>query len=311
VTVLQLRDVTFDLDADDIPFCWNPGNPAFSLQTNMISIMAIAFERFIAAAVDEAIPLIDDPHVQQEARSFLDQEAQHASWHREHVRALTRRYPAMTDVLSGAIACFDKMTAERSLAYRLAFTADLEATFTPWFKMLLDNDRALFAGGDERVASLFLWHFVEEVEHRSHGLLVYNAVVPRKWYRTAVLPSVLRNINHLVGVIVEGFNAAVPAADRGADARILLPVVSILDRMRWLPAARRRLDGIPEIPDCYLGVSIPERKRAGFGVLESQLPTHDPGDQPLPEFAERWFAHFDAGGDVGHWYTTADAARPA
>ena len=303
VTALQLRDVRFDLDADDIAFCWNPGNPAFSLQTNMISFMAIAFEKFIVAAVDEAMPLIRDEETREEARSFLDQEAQHASWHRQHVRALTRRHPILVDVLSDAIASFDRLTTTKSLAYRLAFTADLEATFTPWFKMLLDNDRALFGGGDERVASLFLWHFVEEVEHRSHGLIVYNAVVPRRWYRTAVLPSVLFEINRFVGLIADGFNRAVPADQRGADARILVPVVSVLDRVRWLPAARRRLVGIPGIPDCYLGVSGPDRKAAGLGVLQSQLPTHDPGDQPLPDFAERWMARYDAGGDVAHWYT--------
>jgi predicted metal-dependent hydrolase len=303
VTSLPLRDVRFDLDGDDIPFCWNAENPAFSLQTNMISFMAIAFEKFIVAAVDEAMPLMTDPEIREEARSFLDQEARHASWHREHVRALTRTHPALVDVLSDAIAAFDRMTATRSLAFRLAFIADLEATFTPWFKMLLDNDRALFGGGDERVASLFLWHFVEEVEHRSHGLIIYNAVVPRRWYRTAVLPSVLREINRFVVLIADGFNRAVPADVRGADARILVPVTAVLDRMRWLPAARRRLVGIPEMPDCYLGVPGPDRKAAGLGVLKSQSPLHDPGDQPLPDFAELWFARYEAGEDVGHWYS--------
>ena len=309
MTTLRLRDVRFDLDADDIPFCWNPGNPAFALQTNMISFMAIAFEKFIVAAVDEAVPLIEDPETRAEAQSFLDQEAQHASWHRQHVRALTKRHPALVDVLSDAIAAFDRMTATRSLPYRLAFIADLEATFTPWFKMLLDNDRALFGGGDERVASLFLWHFVEEVEHRSHGLIIYTAVVPRRWYRTAVLPSVLREINRFVVLIADGFNRAVPAAERGADARILVPVTALLDRLRWLPAARRRLVGIPEMPDCYLGVPGPERKAAGLGVLKSQLPNHDPGDQPLPEFAARWFSRYEAGADVGHWYTDDRVTR--
>jgi ring-1,2-phenylacetyl-CoA epoxidase subunit PaaE len=312
VSVLELRDVRFDLDADDIPFCWNPENPAFSLQTNMISFLAISFEKFIVAAVDEAMPLIRDEEVREEAKSFLDQEARHASWHREHVRALSRRHPALVDVLSDAIGCFDRLTATKSLPWRLSFIANLEATFTPWFKMLLDNDRVLFGGGDERVASLFLWHFVEEVEHRSHGLIIYNAVVPRRWYRTVVLPSVLRELNRILSAIVGGFNAAVPADRRGADARILLPVIAVLDRMRWLPAARRRLVGIPEIPDCYLGVSGPDRKAAGLGVLKSQLPTHDPGDQPLPGFAERWFSYYEAGGDVAHWYTgDRGPVRPA
>jgi ring-1,2-phenylacetyl-CoA epoxidase subunit PaaE len=310
VTALPLRDVRFDLAADDIPFCWNTGNPAFALQTNMISFMAIAFEKFIVAAVDEAMPLITDPEVRAEAQSFLDQEAQHASWHREHVRALARSHPGLVDVLSDAIAAFDRLTATKSLAYRLAFTADLEATFTPWFKMLLDNDRALFGGGDERVASLFLWHFVEEVEHRSHGLIIYNAVVPRRWYRMAVLPSVLREINRFVVLIADGFNRAVPADVRGHDARILVPATALLDRMRWLPAARRRLVGIPELPDGYLGVPGPDRKAAGLGVLKSQWPWHDPGEQPLPDFAERWFERYEAGGDVAHWYG-GDRVRPA
>jgi ring-1,2-phenylacetyl-CoA epoxidase subunit PaaE len=312
VTTLQLREVRFDLDADDIAFCWNRENPAFSLQLNMVSFLAIAFEKFIVAAVDEALPLIEDPEIREEARSFLDQEAQHASWHREHVRALTRRHPGMVDVLSAAIGGFDRLTATKSLPWRLAFIADLEATFTPWFKMLLDNDRVLFGGGDERVASLFLWHFVEEVEHRSHGLIIFNAVAPRRWYRTAVLPSVLRELNRILGAIVNGFNTAVPADERGADARILLPATAVLDRLRWLPAARRRLVGIPEIPDCYLGVPGPDRKAAGIGVLRSQLPNHDPGDQPLPDFAERWFSRYESGGDIAHWYTgDRGPVRPA
>jgi ring-1,2-phenylacetyl-CoA epoxidase subunit PaaE len=312
VTTLQLREVRFDLDADDIAFCWNRENPAFSLQLNMVSFLAIAFEKFIVAAVDEALPLIEDPEIREEARSFLDQEAQHASWHREHVRALTRRHPGMVDVLSAAIGGFDRLTATKSLPWRLAFIADLEATFTPWFKMLLDNDRVLFGDGDERVASLFLWHFVEEVEHRSHGLIIFNAVVPRRWYRTAVLPSVLRELNRILGAIVNGFNTAVPADERGADARILLPATAVLDRLRWLPAARRRLVGIPEIPDCYLGVPGPDRKAAGIGVLRSQLPGHDPGDQPLPAFAERWFSRYESGGDIAHWYTgDRGPVRPA
>ena len=40
------------------------------------------------------------------------------------------------------------------LAYRLAYTADLESTFTPIFKVMLDHEDVLFRPGDERVASL-------------------------------------------------------------------------------------------------------------------------------------------------------------
>ncbi|WP_201406435.1 metal-dependent hydrolase, partial [Mycobacterium intracellulare] len=70
----------------------------------------------------------------------------------------------------------------------------LEATFTPYFKLLLDNEATLFAPGDERVASLFLWHFVEEVEHRSSALVVYDSLIRSRTRRVRALPAILRHV---------------------------------------------------------------------------------------------------------------------
>jgi predicted metal-dependent hydrolase len=104
----------------------------------------------------------------------------------------------------------------------LAYIADLEATFTPTFKFLLDNEDKLFRPGDDRVASLLLWHFVEEVEHRSSALIIYNAVVHRYTYRLRVLPAVIRHIMRtLVPLYIDGMNKHVPAEDRVLDARIM------------------------------------------------------------------------------------------
>ena len=88
---------------------------------------------------------------------------------------------------------------------------------------MLDNESTLFRPGDDRVASLFLWHFVEEVEHRSSALLIYDAVVGDSWYRIRVLPAVVKHLLQVMAVIAEGVNAHVPLADRGVDARTLLP----------------------------------------------------------------------------------------
>src|SRR5690348_17957563 len=46
---------------------WNRHNPAFSLMTNMISVIAIAFEKYIVQAVRQAMPQISDPFVAAEA----------------------------------------------------------------------------------------------------------------------------------------------------------------------------------------------------------------------------------------------------
>ena len=172
MTDLQIRKMRFAFADYDVPFLWNETNPAFSSMANAVSFLAIAFEKMIGTMIAEAMPLITDPEVAEEARRFVRQEGQHSMAHRQHVKGLIKRYPGLKETLDAVIASFDDLTANKPLKYRLAYTADLEATFTPVFKLMLDNDATLFAPGDDRVASLFLWHFVEEVEHRSSALII-------------------------------------------------------------------------------------------------------------------------------------------
>ena len=51
-----------------------------------------------------------------------------------------------------------------------------------------------------------------------------------------------------------------------------------------------------------VAVSLKEKLVAGTRVLLSQTPFHDPAQEPLPEFADRWFDRYDSGGDVVLWY---------
>lgn len=307
MTTLQVRRVKFDLGGD-IPFLWNPSNPAFSLQLNAVSVIAICFEKFLVAAVREALPQITDPEAKAEGDGFLRQEAQHASSHRDHLRALIRRHPGLQQTVDEAVASYDRLTATTSLAYRLAYIADLEATFTPWFKMLLDHDDTLFQPGDDRVASLFLWHFVEEVEHRSAGLVVYNAIVPNKWYRTLVLPLVIRHVLSVTKILARGFNEHVPWADRQIDARALDSGHGIRQALDRLPIVGSGVKPQPQPRvNPYVGVPAHELRASGRRILLTQTPNHDPAHQPLPTFADRWFAQFDAGADVAHWYATTAA----
>jgi predicted metal-dependent hydrolase len=293
MTSLVIRKVRFDLDGD-VPFLWNPANPTFSVFTNAVSIIAIVFEKFIVAATREAIPLITDPEAKSEANAFLRQEAQHASAHRQHIRALARRHPGIEQTLAEATRCFDHLTDTAPLDFRLAYTANLEATFTPLFKLLLDNESTLFAPGDERVASLFLWHFVEEVEHRSSALIVYDALVRSRSYRVRALPAISKHINEVFMIVLDGFNQHVPESDRIIDAHTVIPAFS-------RNALRRRRLAPPSL------AHVPKREKlvAGLRILESQWPRHNPTQQPLPQFADRWFGSYDDGVDVAHWYTAA------
>jgi predicted metal-dependent hydrolase len=305
VSTLPVRHISFDF-SDGVPFTWNPGSPEFSLTMNAISFIAIAFEKYIVAAVKEAIPLLTDAAVAAEADSFLRQEAQHAAAHRQHVRALTTAWPGLRETADGALALYDELLAARPLRYHLAYIADLEAAFTPTFKLFLDHEDRLFRPGDERVASLMLWHFTEEVEHRSSALRIYRELGGEP-YRLRVLPSMIRHMNRVLTVIADGFNACVPLADRQVDARVLLPSAGVRRGLgHRVPFLLGGYDFPPSQPLDFIPKK--ERRLAGLRILRAQFPGHDPEHQPLPEFAGRWLARYDAGEPVARWYSQ-DSSR--
>lgn len=301
MTALEVRRPKFDFTGD-VPWEWNPTNPQFSFFMNATSIIAICFEQMIVAAVQEAMPLITDPGAAAEATAFLRQEAQHSSTHRKHVAALIRRYPGLAQTLDAATASFEDVTRTTPLKFRLAYIADLEATFTPSFTMMLDNEATLFRPGDDRVASLLMWHFVEEVEHRSSALVVYDAAIGDSWYRMRALPAVVRHLLGVMRIIADGVNEHVPASDRKVDARTLLPTFGMLHTVKQRLARRQS-----STPNAFATVPRRERLAAAGRVLLSQTPFHDPANERLPAFADQWFARWKAGSDVTRWYTSQPA----
>ena len=133
-------------------------------------------EDFFVRSVRHYRDRITDPDLKRQVAGFIGQEATHG---REH-RALNDRlaqlgYPTKT---------FERLT-RRGLALRervappianLAATAALEH-FTATFAQLLlssDDTRALF--GHEEIRNLFLWHALEESEHKAVAFDVYKAM---------------------------------------------------------------------------------------------------------------------------------------
>src|SRR3954468_21263437 len=308
MTDLEVRKIDFGFD-DTIPFQWLPSHPKFGLMADAISVIAIAFEKFIVASTRRAIPLIQDPLVVAEAEAFLRQEAQHAKNHRKHVAALVRQYPGLQQTVDAAVASFDHLLETEPLEFQLAYTADLEATFTPIFKVMLDHEDVLFRPGDERVASLFLWHFSEEVEHRSSALIIFDAVVGNRWYRTRATRKVFRHVMRLYRDILAGFDEHVPEADRRAEYRHVSPDgvrrEEMLGRLPVPSAVRRRLGMFPPSP--FAPASNVEMLVLVYRLALSQVPHHRPQKEPLPAFADSWHEAYAGGRDVTRFYSSCAA----
>ena len=298
---LQVRRVRFDLGGDDVPFNWNPDRPAFSMQCNLITFFAPGFEKLIVEATREAIPLIRDPRQAEEAEDYLRQEAQHSAAHMSHFRALVRRWPGLQETMDEVIASYDRLTATKPLAWRLAYTAVIENTFTPYFKVFLDHEDKLFAPGDERVASLFLWHFVEEIEHRSSALMVYDAVHGDFPYRVRTIGAVVRHLGEVLSIVSRGFQKHVPAADGGHYAGLLPDGLS----PRSMLAASRIARQMPQRGQAtYAGVPKRDMLAMLTGLVRSQGPRHDPAFENIPPFAGRWIDSYEREPkSAARWYS--------
>ncbi|MFI6364347.1 metal-dependent hydrolase [Nocardia sp. NPDC050630] len=301
MTDLQVRKMRFAFADYDVPFLWNEKNPAFSSMANAVSFLAIGFEKMIVNMIREAMPRITDPEVAEEADAFVRQEGQHSTAHRQHANGLIRRYPGLQETLNEVIAEFDRLTTHTSLEYRLAYTADLEATFTPVFKLMLDNDSTLFRPGDDRVASLFIWHFVEEVEHRSSALIIFDSIVGSDTYRMRMAPSIFRHVMKVIKVACAGFNKHVPQDDRHIDALAMFATHRAAQKLRKL--LRLPVEDNGPMSRAFDDLRLGEQLTALVGVVRSQLPRHNPDHEKLPALADVWFERYNAGYDVSHWYT--------
>jgi predicted metal-dependent hydrolase len=267
VTNLEVRQIDFDVD--EAPFIWNPDNPSFSVLMNQITFFVVGFEKYMCRVMRDAEARISDPAVMEEAVAFRKQEAIHAQKHMRHARALITQYPALQQVFDKVLDSYETVYQSHPLEYHLAYAGGLEAIFTPFFKMILDHRAVLFEAGDPHVASLFVWHFCEEIEHRSSAYAVYNHVVGSHWYRIRNTGAFQKHTRDLFDMIKADFEACVQD----------VPDSAYTDN----PFAR-----------------IPWRAqlRSALGVLLSQLPWHDSVNQPLPAYYAEWLGHWQSGADV-------------
>jgi predicted metal-dependent hydrolase len=259
---------------EDVDFVWNPSNPEFSAFCNIVSFQAIGFERYICKAMREAEKLTNDPAMVKEIRSFNAQEMTHALAHRKHVAALIAKYPGLQAALDASIANFEELWKAAPLNYHLAYTANIEATFMPLFGTIIEHRDALFAGGDPRMSSLMLWHFCEEIEHRSSALKIYNHVVRNPWYRLYHLRGVFTHVGKNAARLVEAFKQHVPEA-HGVKAGA----------------------GLARLPK-------PVRAKMSRGIFMSQMPWHNPVRAKMPDYYAEWRARYEAGEDIRTAYAT-------
>lgn len=168
------RSIPFEFP-DDLDPHWKPDDPEFCAMVNGASLAMPYLEPFLVRTMREAVQQLDDPRVREAGRAFNTQEQYHYRTHRrfnELVKA--HGYAELAAIEADMEAAYQRL-ARRPLRARMAYVAGFEAMTLGVTKWLVENRVRLFGGGDTRVVSFVLWHFVEETEHKLVAHDVYHA----------------------------------------------------------------------------------------------------------------------------------------
>ena len=180
---IQPRRMDFTFD-ESIPVYWFAGDQFKSILLTSLSCTFPEGERFFVRSVRHFQKNLTNPLLKEEVKGFIGQEAHHGNEH-EHFNALMQKKGLPTKkieefVLNGLKWQGKHLSPERQLAKTCAlehFTAMLAETILEY--------PDFFAGMDDRLLPLWLWHAVEESEHKAVAFDVYKDQVNNYWMSTS------------------------------------------------------------------------------------------------------------------------------
>ncbi|OYU14159.1 MAG: hypothetical protein CFE37_12525 [Alphaproteobacteria bacterium PA4] len=258
---------------------WNPAQPAFSHIVNAGSLAMPYLEPYLIDTMRQARAKLDDPALIADIDCYIGQEATHYRQHQQFNRQLADRgYAAVPQMEAVLKADYQGFARNRSFTFNLAYAEGFEAMALTIGHMLIADRDHLFGDGDPAVASLILWHFVEEIEHKSATYDVFMALDGRYRWR---LYGLFYALFHIMGRARQGY-------------RLLLCEDGLWSGWR---ARLRRYRLLLRI----FGGLLPR-------LLHVLKPGYNPRDVPDPVWAQAWWAQHAAGaGDLG----ALDTARLA
>lgn len=262
---IEVRKIPFEF-SDDIPAVWHPDKREWSHMVNGSSLSMPYLEPFLIKTLREAVPMIADADLQEDARGFIAQEAQHFTNHRRYNERLKQDYPELAEVEASMTRDYERF-AKRSLDWRLAYSAGFESMTIGVTDWLINDRRALFEGADPTVTSLILWHMVEETEHKTVAFDVYQAVCGRYWLRA-------------LGLVQGSFHVGF-LARRGYRAMLKR------DGRWWQPRSRLKL----------WWMVLRFFAKVAPAMLRALKPGHHPTDQSDPPWVDAWRAAYSARDD--------------
>jgi predicted metal-dependent hydrolase len=158
----------------DTPRVWFEGDPVATQLFNALSLVFPRGEKMFVEAVRLHKDAIHDPVLRAAVRDFIAQEVNHSRAHTDFNDWLASLGLPVAE-LDAEIEARMKRRDVLSADQRLAITCALEH-FTAILAAALLGSPGLLEAMHEDVRPLWLWHAIEEIEHKSVAYDVYRAI---------------------------------------------------------------------------------------------------------------------------------------
>lgn len=183
---IKARRMNFQ-HTENKPRYWHHGDAFMTHALTSASIFFPEGERFFIRSVRHYQDQISDPQLQQDIKGFIAQEATHGHEHTKYNNDIIKQgyrflKPVERQVKVG-LALLNKRTPKQ---FQLAITVALEHITAIGAGMLLAHPQLMEDVAPEH-QEIWLWHAVEETEHKGVAFDVYNEIGGKYWIRVLAL----------------------------------------------------------------------------------------------------------------------------
>lgn len=180
---IPVRRMDFEFD-DAIPKYWFANDPFSTLLLTALSCTFPEGERMFMRSVRHFQSGVKNQELQKQIRAFIGQEANHGKEHEAFNRMMGRKGLPIADIEAFVKTGIQKEEGLLSPERMLAKTCALEHFTAMFAEMILEHPEIL-EGVDARLMPLWLWHAVEESEHKAVAFDVYQDQVGSYWVRAS------------------------------------------------------------------------------------------------------------------------------
>ena len=187
-----------DFSFTSTPKYWWSGDPFMSHFMNNLSSLFPYGEKFFVDSVRAVRQQVQDPQLQKDISAFIGQEAMHSKEHATYNEYAAAHGIDLERLELRIKVLLEWVTRLSTKKHRLAATCALEHFTATMAEQLLRREDITTQMDDPKMYKLWMWHAIEENEHKAVCYDVYQAV--GGGYFTRVIVMMLTTVMFL-GVI--------------------------------------------------------------------------------------------------------------